>query len=269
VVELVNGETGEPVRAQFVLAGSPVEAGTPLAVAAAHGATVDVVLPGFLNRQTIVRTGETRLALWPDTVAFPGDYTKSLVYTSASTTDSGAPAALRRLPTRVRTVAVLPSAGIQADGAAIAAHRAAVDSLNAATLALGVRYVMEGTGDLTVPTKVDPAYASCSALTRALATIWSSEAGEVTRAEITFCSEGTARSAATVAHELGHTFGLRHSTDPRDLMHGTYRGSRSTTPTPRELLTMALMRGRRAGTEWPDNDRSSTAAAARRFEEME
>jgi hypothetical protein len=230
---------------------------------------VDVVVPGFLNRQTIVRTGEARLVLWPDTSAFPGEYTRSLVYTSASTTDAGAPTTLIRLPTRVRTVVVQPSAGIQADGAAIAAHRAGVDSLNGATAGLGVRYVVEGTGDLTVPTKVDPAYSSCAALTRALALVWTSGAGEVTRAEITFCSESTARSAATVAHELGHTFGLRHSTDPRDLMHGTYRGSRSTTPMPRELLTMALMRGRRAGTEWPDNDRSSTAAAARRFEVME
>jgi hypothetical protein len=269
VVELVNGETGAALSAPLLVAGTPVPAGTPLVAGVAAGATVDVVLPGFLSRQTIVRTGETRLVLWPDTAAFPGEYTRALVYTSASATDAGAAAGLRRLPTRVRTVVVQPSAGIQADAEAMDAHRGAVDSLNSATAALGVRYALEGTGDLTVPTRVDPGYESCGELTRALATIWTSGAGEVTRAEITFCSEATARSRSTAAHELGHTFGLRHSTDPRDMMYGTYRASRSPTPLPRELLIMSLMRARRAGTVWPDNDRDSTAAAVVRFEVME
>jgi hypothetical protein len=68
-----------------------------------------------------------------------------------------------------------------------------------------------------------------------------------------------------MTHELVHTFGLRHSADPRDLMHGMFRPSRSTAPTPREELAMSLLLQRRPGTAWPDDDRG-TKASSRRLE---
>ena len=53
--------------------------GTPLASSASEAVTVDVTIAGFLPRQTLVRTGETRLVLWPDSRGLPGDYTRALV----------------------------------------------------------------------------------------------------------------------------------------------------------------------------------------------
>ena len=263
-VELVDGDTGRSVQGPVVVAGVTAPAGTPLASAAAVGTTVDVSIPGFLPRQTIVRTGETRLLLWPDSAAIPGDYTRSLVYgSSAAQPGSEALDSMRRLPTTTRTVAVVPSADIQGDPDALDAHRAAIDAINGATAPLGVSYRLGGTGDLTLPTKVDPSAGSCpDRTTRAFASLWVSGANEIVRAEITFCGTAISATLGTVVHELGHTMGLRHSLDAYDMMYPYAQSSRPSTPTRREALTMSLMRARRSGTQWPDNDRDASGAAA-------
>ena len=269
-VQLVDGDTGQPVAGTVVVAGVTTPAGAPLAAAAADGATVDVSAPGFLPRQTLVRTGETRLVLWPESATLPGDYTRSLVYTSVPAVRGGPPevlASMRRLPTRVRTVAVTPSSSLQGDADALEAHRAAIDALNGVTAPLGVTYRLGGTGDFNLPTRLDPSATLCSEHTaRAFTDLWLSTADEITRAEITFCTTSISATAGTILHELGHTFGLRHSFDPRDTMYPSAQSSRLSAPTPREMLTMSLMRARRPGTQWPDNDRQSTATAAVRLE---
>jgi hypothetical protein len=258
VVELVDGETGAPVtRAQVLVAGSPVTVGAPLATAEPNGATVDVTAGGHLTRQTSVRTGESRLVLWPETPEYPGDYTKALVYLN----DDGEEVPLKRMGSRVGTVALSPSAEIQADPAAIQAHREAAAAMSIP--AVGISYVVGGAADFTVATRIEPGYSCCGDRTRACATTWLGSAGAITRAEIVFCSAEYSRSAGTTAHELGHTFGLRHSTDRWDLMYRYYSQGRSTEPTGREILTMAMMRQRRPGTVWPDNDRNAQAAAVR------
>jgi hypothetical protein len=264
VVELVNGETGATVQGPVIVAGVPAPAGAPLASGAPAGVTVDVNQPGFLLRQTSVRSGETRLVLWPDTPSFPGDYTKSLVYTD---TNDGSLAPLRHLPSRVRRVAVSPAADLQANGEVMDTLRQAVDGINGA-LAGRVSYTLGGSGDFTVPVRLDPSDSSCSGTRRATTWIWLSSAGEIQRAEIVACTDSFARSVGTMTHELGHTLGLRHSTDDRDLMCGMYRSSRSTVPTARESLALALLVQRRPGTAWPDDDRN-TQAAAGRFEILE
>jgi hypothetical protein len=78
-----------------------------------------------------------------------------------------------------------------------------------------------------------------------------------------FCGEEFVRSLGTVAHELGHTFGLRHSYDPTDLMASYYHSWRETTPPRRERLEMALLLERRPGSVWPDDDRTAKFAARR------
>jgi hypothetical protein len=265
-VQLVDGATGHSIPGPLAVAGATVPSGAPLASAAAVGATVDVSLPGFLNRQTLVRTGETRLVLWPDTAALPGDYTRALVYTaSAVTPGAEILESMRRLATRVRTVAVLPSSDLQGDPDAMDAHRSAIDGLNAASTPAGVTYRLGGSGDLNVPTRVDPSASTCAdRTTRAFTSLFMSNSSEITRAEIVFCFNSVSATTGTVAHEIGHTFGLRHSLDPHDLMYPFAQSSRSEVPTSRETLTMSLMRARRSGTVWPDNDRDSSSAAGQR-----
>jgi hypothetical protein len=222
--------------------------------------TVDVVLPGFLDRQTLARTGETRLSLWPDTTTLPGAYTQSLVYTEYD----GSLAPLRRLPSRVKTVAVVPAADLQADGAAIDALHQAVEALNRGSVPAGVTYVVGGTGDLRVPVKTDPAATNCTTNNwLAFTDIWLGTGGDINRAEVTFCSEAAAQAAGIGAHELGHTFGLRHSSRHNDLMEMYAYPGRSRVPTEQESLVMRLMMQRRSGTTWPDNDRNVQAAAVR------
>lgn len=266
-LELVDGDTGQPVAAPIVVGGTTVPSGAALASAAAEGATVDISVPGFLPRQTVVRAGETRLLMWPDTTTLPGDYTRSLVYTSGAVNPgSEILDAMRRLPTRTRTVAVVPSAGIQSDPDAMDAHRTAIDGINGATVPIGVTYRLGGSADLSVPTTVDPADSACAErTTRAVTRLWLSN-NEITRAELTFCGTAIAATLGTVVHELGHTMGLRHSLDRRDSMYPFPEASRAPAPTAREALTMSLMRARRSGTLWPDNDRDAGGAAAVRVE---
>jgi len=45
-------------------------------------------------------------------------------------------------------------------------------------------------------------------------------------------------------------------------MYTYAQSSRPSTPTKREALTMSLMRARRSGTQWSDNDRDAIGAAA-------
>jgi hypothetical protein len=270
-VELVDGESGRPVEGTVIVAGNPTPAGSSLATAAAVGATVDVTVTGFLARQTLVRTGESRLVLWPDSASMPADYTRSLVYT-AGTDDQGAPAlaSLRRLPTRIRTVAITLSSDLQGDADAVVAHRATVDGINAATAPLGVVYQLGGSADFSIPAKVDPTDSTCAndRLVRAFASVWLSTSSEITRAEITYCGYSVAETTGTISHEVGHTLGFRHSLDPHDMMYPYDVSAAAITPTEREALTFALMRSRRPGTDWPDNDRTTTAAAGAHVERI-
>ena len=147
-VQLVHGETGQPVQGSVIVGGVTLPAGTPLASAAANGAAVDVTVPGFLPRQTLVRTGETQLSLWPDSARLPGDYTRSLVYTVGVTNGVEALTAMRRLPTRVRRIALDLSSQLQNDAPTVEAHRQAIDGVNGATAPLGVTFQLGGTADL-------------------------------------------------------------------------------------------------------------------------
>jgi hypothetical protein len=69
---------------------------------------------------------------------------------------------------------------------------------------------------------------------------------------------------STTAHELGHMFGLQHSSGPDDIM-STERNRRRGTRrfSARESLAMNLMLQRPPGNESPDSDRSAPALGSR------
>src|SRR5262245_48308655 len=138
VLTLVSGETGAPIAFATVTAGGQVvnsdAAGTVrLPAGAAPGSSVEIRHPSFLDRVSALRTGETRLALWPRTTASGLDenYTATLVYTDTSSQDTGS-SFLLRLPQGTRSVAVVPSGELQSDGEAMATHSEAVAAMNEA-----------------------------------------------------------------------------------------------------------------------------------------
>jgi hypothetical protein len=135
------------------------------------------------------------------------------------------------------------------------------------TAPLDVIYQLGGSADFTIPAAVDASAGSCpDRVTRAFASVSVSSTNEISRASITYCGSDIAETTGTIAHELGHTLGFWHSLDAHDMMYPYSVSSSSTAPTAREGRTFGLMRARRAGTVWPDNDRTTTAAARARVE---
>jgi hypothetical protein len=266
VVTVVSGETDAPLaEARVVVAGvshATDEAGQAVVPPVAEGATVDVEAEGFLTRQTLVRHDGTRLTMWPDDATLPRDYTKALVYTASTVSDSTSLVPLERLPPRVHTLALVPSDAIAADARAMAAHRQGADYLNAA-LGGGTVFAVGGAAARKGPTRIDAGDASCEAKPgRLMARTWVSK-HEVTRAEIVFCDAGPTRLAMPIAHELGHIFGLAHSPDRRDVMYPYYDRWSQHGFTGREVLTMSLVELRRGGNTWPDNDREAATSGTR------
>jgi hypothetical protein len=268
-VTVVSGETDAPVAgARLIVAGTPhvtdAVGQASVQVAAAEGATVDVEHPDFLTRQTLVRRAVARLTLWPDHSKLPSDYTKALVYTASTTTDSTSIVPLERIPPRVRTLAVVPSAELAADTRVMEAHRQAADYFNVAAEGRTV-FSIGGSAEISVPTRMEPDAAPCAGNSGRLFTRTWVAGYEVTRAEIVFCGELPTRYPTPIAHELGHVFGLAHSQDRRDVMYPFYeanpRGQHGFSE--REMLTMSLIHLRRGGNSWPDNDRSAATNAVR------
>ena len=252
MVQLVNAETGAAVQGQLNVGGVMVDSGAPLANAVAPGVTLDVIAAGFLPRLTTVKTGVPKISLWPDDERITANYTHALVYTWG---EGDGESALYRLPPKVRSVA------ITGDYSEI---EAAAEIINAATTRYGVTFFAGGTGDMTVPVRLDPTAETCQGEgVLAFARIWTTNQ-EISRGEIVVCAPRNAISPI-LAHEMGHVLGLSHSEDQRDMM-GPYQGPSRGEFTDREITIIGLMMQRRGGNTWPDNDRTATATGVRRHD---
>lgn len=250
VVQLVNAETGAAVQGQLNVGGVMVDSGAPLASAVAPGVTLDVIAAGFLPRLTTVKTGVPKIGLWPDDERITANYSHALVYGWGEAENP-----LYRLPPKVRSVAISGDYSEIESAAAI---------INAATARYGVTFFAGGTGDMTVPVRLDPTAETCQGESvLAFARIWTTNQ-EISRGEIIVCAPRNAISPI-LAHEMGHVLGLAHSEDQRDMM-GPYQGPSRGEFTDREITVIGLMMQRRGGNTWPDNDRTATATGVRRHD---
>jgi hypothetical protein len=223
---------------------------------------LEVTAPGFLVRSTLLRPDEATLTLWPAASGTGLDETFSsttLYSASACPAVNTGQAVLRRLGASTGVIQVSFGPTLQ-DAAAEAAHRQALARLNDA-IGGGPRYEFSaapGAGPSFVA-EIDPAAATCTAGPEPLraATFVNLANGYISGGRLVYCTVAAARSITLVLHELGHTYGLRHSSSTSDVMFCS--SGRPGTFSARERLVMSLMRQRRAGNQWPDNDRQATA----------
>jgi|JI6StandDraft_1071083.scaffolds.fasta_scaffold48327_1 hypothetical protein len=274
VLTVTGGDTGKPIAgAQVVVAGVPLTTdanGQVRPTSVPNGATIDIIAPGYLDRQTLLRTGAdalSRFSLWPrqPLPQFNEDYTKALIYTSSSFGNEGASDPLRRLASRTSQIRVVLPPEIASDSTAVFFHQFAADNMNTAVAGL-FRYTVGAealSGALSVPVSINPAGASCTGTTAAYASVGSNGLGEITSIAITYCAARWARDGRVILHEMGHTLGLRHSTLRSDVMYPVVSID---VFTERELLLMKLMYQRPPGNAFPDNDRSTAGLAAPREE---
>jgi hypothetical protein len=272
VITVVSGGTAAPlagvavsVGGQTVVTDGAGQARLP--AAAPVGTPVDLTHPDHLDRQTTIRqaTGP-RFTLWPRTSAdgLTEHYTATLAYTG--TADPPPPtgaSALQRLPAGTTSVVVVPSPALLEDGRAMEAHAEAVRTITEATGAT-VSYLLSPSrppSGIVITTRVDSVDPLCVTGDLRGFMRGTYRGSELTSGEIVFCEDNVARSP-TIAHELGHTFGLRHGPEPNDLMFFRFGSRRATVFGPRESVVMRMMLDRPAGNRFPDSDRGVAGAAA-------
>jgi hypothetical protein len=266
VLSVVSGETDMPVEgATVIIAGrsyvTDAAGHVTLATSAPGGTAVDVTAPPFLDRKTSLRSPtETRFTLWPrrSPTFLNEDFTAQIVYTAATPDALYSQAPLSRLRPEVAAVAIVPSTELRADPDALSWHQRGVDALTTATAGRIRYFVADSAAGAAVTFETRVAPAECSFGILGFARIARS-GNEIVGGEIVYCSEQAARSAVVV-HELGHTFGLNHTSSAMDVMVAVAFQQQATSFSPREALVMNLMLQRRAGNRFPDDERAAGAS---------
>jgi hypothetical protein len=234
----------------------------------AQKAPIDIIATGYLDRLTVFRSDETRLSLWPRTspTGLTEYDTMCLVYTNVRWDGEGpllqigpiGEDSLRQRYSRA-PVQVIYSVGFAgADAQAIDAQAAAVAALNEA-LGGGLTYLPpkfaeipgSAAGELHVVLTIDATHPACLSGFIAATGEPPPTGPAAGTLRVNYCAIRYARSSWIPLHELGHTFGLRHTADGGDLMN---TGSAIRAFSPKERLVVRLMLQRRPGNIFPDTD---------------
>ena len=261
-VEIVSGETGEGIHgAVFTVNGRDyTTAAGRVTLTEAVGLTseVRIVAPGMLERRTLFRElTAPRFALWPQTSGSGMDepYTRAIVY---SHPEGAGP--LRRLTRGTTHVVVVPSRDLRGEEE-MTAHREAAERVTAASGGQVV-YTVETqrpASGVYVEARLSRDDDELCARHNILAFEQDFiRSGETIRAVIVYCDPKAARTAV-VSHEMGHTFGLYHSPDGKELMYAFFDGHGAVDFGARESLEMRLMLQRPGGNQFPDDDRGVSA----------
>jgi len=187
-----------------------------------------------------------------------------IVYTSASSSNPSPTGALAlvRLAEGTASVVLVPSAEILGDGAAHDAQVAAAANITAAsggTVHYSLARERPASG-VAFDMAIDPADPDCAEGRVRAYTQLTTRRGEIVGGRIVYCSTAIARSS-TASHEVGHTFGLRHSPANGEVMFASFSSGRSADFGAREAMAMHLMAQRRGGNRFPDNDREATSSS--------
>ena len=123
------------IAGQSLRADAQGQVGVP--AGSAVGAFVDLIAPGFLDRQTSLRAGGSpfRISLWPRTSAagLNENFTATLVYTSTADGATVGGLSLRRHRPGSTAVYVVLSPALRGDAESVAWHQLGSDSINVAT----------------------------------------------------------------------------------------------------------------------------------------
>jgi hypothetical protein len=270
VWQAVSGETGGPVAgARFVLPAATYTADDAgqikLTQPATYGSDLTIQASGYLDRQTRVRRdGAPVFTLWPRTAAgWPSEeYLKTLVYTDTAEGSPLGVSPLRRLKRGETHAAVLLPQKLfdthhiwEEFDYGTGMINTAVGGRVVYTLATtrpssGLVFevaVADGTD-----TTCQRGYLAYTRLTM--------QSNEITGGSIVFCDASYTGWSGVSAHELGHTFGLRHSMHISSIMGAYTRFTRL----PREFSageerSFRMLLDRPAGNRWPDDDRQVSA----------
>lgn len=278
---VTSGDTGAPVAgARVIVNGQEFTSdgnGQITVPGGLPGSTlVDVLAPGFLDRQTLLSrvAGGGRYSVWPRTTeaGMTEQFTLEEVYSSLTLENMNPPLGdrvLARWPSAATRVEVLLQ-GPATDPAfrefspgALAVQSEAVAAINAST---GGRFTLAepvfgdgADGSNRILVRIHPELAACVEGYAGYASVMGIP---IRAAVVTFCEPRWASHVGIAIHELGHAFGLRHSSDEGDVMFPQAHWRRRLDLSPRERQLMGLMLQRPAGNRFPDDDRSALATSA-------